>query len=95
MNTHDAGFTLDATPLRTPGLEIRSAGAEQLVQNAVTGHVHVLNAVAGRVLMRCDGETPLAQIVSDLVAATAVDRARAEEDVLAVCAAFRANGLIG
>jgi hypothetical protein len=44
-------------------------------------------------LRHCDGKTPLAQIVDDIVAATSVERARAERDILDVCADFRAKGL--
>jgi hypothetical protein len=64
-----------------------------LVQNSATGHVHILNSLAGLVLRHCDGKTPLAQIVDDIVAATSVERARAERDILDVCADFRAKGL--
>jgi Coenzyme PQQ synthesis protein D (PqqD) len=92
--TNDSILTLDATPQRAPGLEIRSAGSEQLVQCSATGHVHVLNALAGLVLQRCDGATPLERIVDDIVAVADVDRARAERDVLSVCADFRAKALI-
>jgi hypothetical protein len=94
VKTHNTALTLDSTPRCTPGLEIRSAGSEQLVQSPATGHVHVLNALAARVLKRCDGETPLRRIVDELVAATSVDKARAERDVLSVCADFQAKGLI-
>jgi hypothetical protein len=92
--TNDTILTLDAMPQRAPGLEVRSAGSEQLVQSSATGHVHVLNALAGLVLQRCDGATPLERIVDDIVATTEVDRARAERDVLSVCADFRAKALI-
>lgn len=95
MKTNDGALAFDATPQSTPGLEIRSAGSEQLVHSSATGHVHVLNALAGRVLMRCDGKTPLRDIVDELVALTDVDRRRAERDVLDVCADFRAKGLVG
>jgi hypothetical protein len=87
-------LTLAATPRRAPGLETRSAGSEQLVQNSATGHVHVLNALAGFVLERCDGATSLERIVEEIVAATDVDRARAARDVLIVCADFRTKALI-
>ena len=94
MNTHDRELTLDATPRRTAGLEMRSAGSEQLVQHPATGQVHVLNALAGLVLRGCDGATPLARIVDDIVATAFVDRPRAERDVLSVCADFRAKDLV-
>jgi hypothetical protein len=91
---NETTLTLDATPLRTPDLEIRPAGSEQLVQNSATGQIHVLNALAGLVLSRCDGATPLERIVDDIVATKDVDRASAARDVLHVCADFRAKGLI-
>jgi hypothetical protein len=93
VNTNDTSLALDATPRCTPNLRIRSAGSEHLVQNSASGHVHILNSLAGLVLRHCDGKTPLTQIVDDIVAATSVERARAERDILAVCADFRAKGL--
>ena len=94
MNRNDTALALDATPRCMPGLEIRSAGSEQLVQNASRGQVHVLNALAGLVLRRCNGETRLSRIVDEIVATAAVDRSRAERDILDVCADFRTKGLL-
>lgn len=82
------------TPKAASGLEFRAAGGESLVHDPATGQIHVLNATAARVLAACDGRTTLAAIVDDLVASTNVDRERAERDVAAVCADFRAKGLI-
>jgi hypothetical protein len=90
----DTTLTLETMPQRTPGIEIRSAGSEQLVQSPATGHIHVLNALAGRLLMRCDGATTIRDLVTELVETTTVDQARAELDVLSVCASFRSKGLI-
>jgi hypothetical protein len=94
VETHETTLTLESMPQRTPGIDIRSAGSEQLVQSPANGNIHVLNALAGRVLMHCDGATTIRGIVSDLVATTTVDQARAERDVLSVCESFRAKGLI-
>ncbi len=85
---------LRATPRCTPNLEMRAAGGELLVHEPSTGHIHVLNAMAGRVLKQCDGSTTLAQIVDDLVAATHADIARVELDVAGICADFRRKHLI-
>jgi len=93
VNTNDTSLTLAAMPRTTANLQIRSAGSEHLVQNSATGHVHILNSLAGLILRHCDGKTPLSQIVDDIVAATSVERARAERDILAVCADFHAKGL--
>jgi hypothetical protein len=91
---NETTLTLDATPQRASDLETRPAGSEQLVQNSETGQIHVLNALAGFVLGRCDGATTLDRIVDEIVATIDVDRARAARDVLVVCADFRAKGLI-
>jgi hypothetical protein len=92
MQTDD--IDLLATPRIAPGLEIQAAAGEQLVHDAATGRIHVLNAAAGRVLARFDGTTSLAQIVEDLVTTTGVDADRAARDVVRVCADFRDQGLI-
>ena len=76
------------------GLEVRAAAGESLVHDPATGKVHVLNAMAARVLGMCDGTTALSSIVDDLVAATGVERDRAAGDVLAVCSDFRTKGLV-
>jgi hypothetical protein len=92
---HDeTALTLDDTPARARNLEIRSAGSEQLVQNSATGQIHVLNALAGLILERCDGSTTLARIVDEIVAAKDIDRAAAARDVVTVCKDFRGKGLI-
>ncbi|HEY5341870.1 MAG TPA: PqqD family protein [Candidatus Aquilonibacter sp.] len=94
MNSPDARSELEAMPKCVPGLEIRPAGGEQLVHDPVTGRIHVLNAMAGRVLTRCDGTTTLAQIVAEIVASTSAEAARVERDIVSVCADFREKGLI-
>jgi hypothetical protein len=90
----DSVAELREKPRAVPGLETRTAGGEQLVHHPETGHVHLLNATAGRVLTRCDGATTLGQIVDEIVASTDVEYERAARDVLSVCADFRKKGLI-
>jgi hypothetical protein len=85
---------LDDRPRRVRNLKIRPAGSEQLVQNSATGQIHVLNALAGLILERCDGSTTLARIVDEIVAAKDIDRAAAARDVVTVCKDFRGKGLI-
>ena len=87
-------FVLTDTPRVVPLLETRAAGDELLVSDPATGCVHVLNATAALVLMRLDGKTALDAIVADLTAATGVERARIERDIVAVCDAFREKQLI-
>jgi hypothetical protein len=81
-------------PRATPGLEIRPAGTEVLVHDAATGKVHLLNAMGGRVLAACDGATTLREISAGIVRATGADPQRVENDVVAACADFQAQGLI-
>ena len=93
METQSAA-DLSVMPQCVTGLETRDAGNEQLVHDPLSGNVHVLNAMAARVLQRCDGATPLARIVGDLVSTTGVDPVRAAVDVVKVCEDFRKIGLL-
>jgi hypothetical protein len=94
MKPSNAAPDLTARPLASPGLVVRAAGNESLVHDPVTGKVHVLNAMAARILHRCDGTTSLAEIVDELFADGAVPRERIAGDVAAVCDAFHAKGLL-
>jgi hypothetical protein len=90
----DSAAELREKPRAVPGLETRTAGGEQLVHHPGTGHVHLLNATAGRVLTRCNGATSLAEIVDEIVASSDVDHDRAARDVISICSDFRKKGLI-
>jgi PqqD family protein of HPr-rel-A system len=94
MTLSDTTADFTVMPQAMAGLETRAAGSEELVYDPPSGRVHVLNATAARVLARCDGATTLAQVVGELVAATHVDPARAERDIIRVCGDFRAKGLL-
>lgn len=94
MEEYDIDRSLDAMPRAAAGLEIRTAGGETLVHDPATGKVHVLNAMGARVLARCTGTTALSSVVEEIVGATGAERGRVAEDVIAVCEAFRSQGLI-
>jgi coenzyme PQQ synthesis protein D (PqqD) len=85
---------LSVEPVAAPGLVIRAAGNESLVHDPATGQVHVLNGTAVRILQRCTGAVSLAQIVDELVTAGGADRARVAQDVVSICGAFKARGLL-
>ena len=85
---------LAAAPAARVDLDVRPAGDETLVHDPASGQVHVLNAMAARILTACDGRTPLARIVDDLVAATGAERERVAADVARICAEFREKRLV-
>lgn len=83
-----------ALPRIRPEIVLRPAGAEALVHDPVSGRVHVLNALAARILGRLDGTTALAAIVDEIVAATGAPRERVRADVDLCYEGFIRNGLI-
>lgn len=87
-------FPTDATPRARPDLDVRPAGGESLVHDPASGKVHVLNAMAARILQRCDGATALSTIAEEIVASTGAPRERVEIDVTRVCEDFRSKGLL-
>ncbi len=77
---------------RRASLEIQYVGEEVLVNDPDRAKVHVLNGTAGDVLELCDGTHSCADIARVLAAATGVDAAAIEPDIVAIVATFAEYG---
>jgi PqqD family protein of HPr-rel-A system len=75
-------------PKKIPELQTAMVGNEVLVHDTLHEKVHVLNAVAARILDLCDGETAPATIAALLSREYGVDTAVVERDVDATLEQF-------
>ena len=69
-------------------------GEEFLAYDREHNRVHVLNATARDILMRCDGQSSLQQLADQIAEVYEVDVAKASDDLHATIEQFAALGLI-
>ena len=80
-------------PRRMPDIPIETSSDTLLVHNPRTEKVHVLNAAAGFVLERCDGERTVEQLAHELARESSVS-ADLRKDVERIISEFVALGLV-
>jgi PqqD family protein of HPr-rel-A system len=81
-------------PKKIAELQTAVVGNEVLVHDTLHGKVHVLNAVAARILDLCDGETAPATIASRLGGEYGADPSLVERDVDAALQQFASLRLL-
>jgi PqqD family protein of HPr-rel-A system len=75
-------------PKKIPELETSTVGDEVLVHDSAHGKVHVLNAVAGRILELCDGTAAPSEIAARVSREFGADPSVVERDVTAMLEEF-------
>jgi hypothetical protein len=81
-------------PKKIADLQTAVVGNEVLVHDTLHEKVHVLNAVAARILDLCDGETAPATIAAHLSREYGADRSVVEHDVEAMVEQFASLRLL-
>jgi len=66
MATQDQAATAPICPIAAEGLQIEDSGGEVIVFDRATSQFHLLNGVAHRILMECNGVTAPAEIAARL-----------------------------
>lgn len=83
-----------ARPKKRSGLSARQIGGETVVLDRDGGRVHQMNATAGYVWERCDGERTEAEIAFELTEQYDVEAGQAADDVAVLVGQFRELGLL-
>jgi PqqD family protein of HPr-rel-A system len=81
-------------PLARRGLEVATLDGEAVVFDPDRFVVHHLNPAGLAVWARCDGATPVDEVVADLAADFGVDPGRVGEDLDDLLARLEAEGLL-
>ena len=81
-------------PKKIAGLEMSSVGNEVLVHDSSHGKVHVLNAIAGRILDLCTGENTPERIADVLSSEYRADATVVRRDVDALLVEFASLQLL-
>jgi len=75
-------------------LVTREVESEFLVYDPETGEIYLLNGTAAGIAEMCDGTTPVADIVAEIVEVFGADPAQVAADVESALADLRAKGLL-